>query len=104
MKKKIFLSIMLAFCLLFSGIMLTACDNDDPVVKIEQANGIVTRIAQNTELDTSGISVTVKFKSGKTETITSADLTFSDLDTSTVGTKMLTITYKGISKNYPIVS
>ncbi|MCR5553760.1 MAG: bacterial Ig-like domain-containing protein [bacterium] len=100
MKKKIFLSIMLAFCLLFSGIMLTACNNDDPVVKIEQASGVVTRIAQNAELDTSAISVTVKFKSGKTETVTSADLTFSALDTSTVGNKTLTITYKSGDKDF----
>ena len=100
MKKKIFLSIMLAFCLLFSGIMLTACNDDDPVVKIEQANGVVTRIAQNAELDTSAISVTVKFKSGKTETVTSADLTFSALDTSTVGNKTLTITYKVGEKEF----
>ena len=91
--KKLFAVFVFAICLMISGFALTACSSTDSIEKISAASGVETTIKVGTEFDTSNISVTIKYKSGKTETITSADLTFSQIDTSQTGPQTLTITY-----------
>lgn len=90
--KKIISSVMLLVIMLFSGVLLTACGGDK-ISKIVSATGLENEIVLNSQYDYSKAKIEVKMESGTVIEINSADLQFSTLDTSTVGTKILTISY-----------
>ena len=53
-------------------------------------------------LDTSGIQVLVEYANGESEILGIGDLIIGALDTATYGKKELSITYKGVTVNYPV--
>lgn len=74
------------------GIALAACGKVT-LKSITIDSGLNRSVLVGEELDTSNVVATVKWSDGKTATITSADLEFGEIDTTTPGTKDLTITY-----------
>ena len=99
--KKILGAIILAICLMFSGIALTAC-GEDKIEKIESATGVQTTIAVGEQYDTSRITVTVKYASGKTQKIGNSELTFSQINTDEIGDKVLVISYGELIYNVTV--
>ncbi len=96
MKKKILTSILAFIICLTSGIWLGGCDNKDVTFKsmaLDQST-LNTTVEQNSEVNTSGVVVVVTYSDHSTKRVTSANLTFSHVDTSEVGTKTLRITYE----------
>jgi len=91
MKKFLSLVFGLIMCL-SCGIALAACGKVT-LKSISIESGLNRSVLVGEELDTSNVVATVKWSDGKTETITSADLVFGEIDTTTPGTKDLTITY-----------
>ena len=91
MKKILSLVFGLIMCL-GCGIALAACGKVT-LKSISIESGLNRSVLVGEELDTSNVVATVKWSDGKTETITSADLVFGEIDTTTPGTKDLTITY-----------
>ena len=91
MKKFLSLVFGLIMCL-GCGIALAACGKVT-LKSITIDSGLNRSVLVGEELDTSNVVATVKWSDGKTATITSADLEFGEIDTTTPGTKDLTITY-----------
>ena len=91
MKKFLSLVFGLIMCL-GCGIALAACGKVT-LKSITIDSGLNRSVLVGEELDTSNVVATVKWSDGKTATITSADLEFSEIDTTKPGTKELTITY-----------
>lgn len=98
MKKfaKIFAMIAVCFVCVLG---FTACGKpkDNSIVSAVVKSGLETSIVKDEQLETSNVVVTVKYKDGKTKDISATDLDFSTIDTTTVGEKTLTITYKDYS-------
>ena len=71
--------------------------------KIEVVPGsVATELFIGDVLDTSGIQATATYSDGTTKALTATDLTVSEIDTSTVGDKTLTVTYEGVSTTVTI--
>lgn len=98
MKKfaKIFAMIAVCFVCVLG---FTACGKpkDNPIVSALVKSGLETSIVKNEQLETSDVVVTVKYKDGTTKDVSATDLEFSTVDTTTIGNKTLTITYKDYS-------
>lgn len=91
MKKFLSLVFGLIMCL-GCGIALAACGKVT-LKSITIDSGLNRSVLVGEELDTSNVVATVKWSDGKTATITSADLEFGEIDTTTPGTRDLEITY-----------
>lgn len=98
MKTRAFLLILLALTLCFS---LVAC-GDKAVTKIEITEGLALSCEVGTTYDFSTVKAKVTYNDDSVVEVTGADLTFGELDTSTVGTKVLTVTYDGFTMNVDI--
>ena len=97
MKKfaKIFTMIAICFVCAFGFV---ACGKN-PIVSAVVKNGtLITTVVKGGTVDTSATEVVLTYKDKTTKEITAADLSFSNVDTATVGTKKLTITYS--KENY----
>lgn len=97
MKKfaKIFTMIAICFVCAFGFV---ACGKN-PIVSAVVKNGtLITTVVKGETVDTSATEVVLTYKDKTTKEITAADLSFSNVDTATVGTKKLTITYS--KENY----
>lgn len=97
MKKfaKIFTMIAICFVCAFGFV---ACGKN-PIVSAVVKNGtLITTVVKGETVDTSTTEVVLTYKDKTTKEITAADLSFSNVDTATVGTKKLTITYS--KENY----
>ena len=97
MKKfaKIFTMIAICFVCAFGFV---ACGKN-PIVSAVVKNGtLITTVVKGETLDTSTTEVVLTYKDKTTKEVTAADLSFSNVDTATVGTKKLTITYS--KENY----
>lgn len=93
MNRKSFLLILLALVMCFS---LISC-GDKEITKLTIDEGLVYTYDLNATPDFSAVKATVSYNDDTTVAVTAEDLTFSQLDTSTAGTKQLTITYNGFS-------
>ena len=91
--KKIISIVLLVLMMAFA---LTACGGKE-VSKIEIAEGLKYEFTVGETPDFSAVKANITYNDDTTETITADKLTFSALDTSTPGTKQLTITYEGFS-------
>ena len=98
MKTRAFLLITLALIMCFS---LVAC-GDKSVTKIEITEGLSLSCEVGTTYDFSKVKATVTYNDGSTVQVTGDELEFGALDTSTVGTKVLTVTYDGFTVNIDI--
>ena len=98
MKTRAFLLILLALTLCFS---LVAC-GDKAVTKIEITEGLALSCEVGTTYDFSTVKAKVTYNDDSVVEVTGADLTFGELDTSTVGTKVLSITYDGFTASIDI--
>ena len=98
MKTRAFLLITLALIMCFS---LVAC-GDKSVTKIEITEGLSLSCEVGTTYDFSKVKATVTYNDGSTVQVTGDELEFGALDTSTVGTKVLTVTYDGFTINIDI--
>lgn len=97
MKKfaKIFTMIAICFVCAFGFV---ACGKN-PIVSAVVKNGtLITTVVKGETVDTSATEVVLTYKDKTTKEVTAADLKFSNVDTATVGTKKLTITYS--KENY----
>lgn len=97
MKKfaKIFTMIAICFVCAFGFV---ACGKN-PIVSAVVKNGtLITTVVKGETVDTSATEVVLTYKDKTTKEVTAADLSFSNVDTATVGTKKLTITYS--KENY----
>lgn len=97
MKKfaKIFTMIAICFVCAFGFV---ACGKN-PIVSAVVKNGtLITTVVKGETVDTSTTEVVLTYKDKTTKEVTAADLSFSNVDTATVGTKKLTITYS--KENY----
>jgi len=87
---------LLAFC-------AVACNDGVEIEKLEIKSGsIATEITVGDTLDTSNLAFTVYFTDGTTKEITGDDFTVGALDTTTVGEKLLTVTYQGFTATIKI--
>ncbi len=93
MKRKL---LILMLCVLMLGLALTAC-GDKAITAITINEGLDYTYDLNETPDFSKVKATVKYNDGTFLDVTASDLTFSAIDTSTPGTKKLTITYAGFS-------
>lgn len=91
--KKIFAIILALFVLTLA---LVSCGAKE-ITGITIDDGLVREYNVNDTPDFSNVKATVKYNDDTTKSITAADLTFSTIDTSTPGTKKLTITYDSFS-------
>lgn len=84
-------------------VAFTAC-GDRSIESIEIKEGLVREYNIGDTPDFSGVKITATYNDGDSEVVTAADgVTFSSIDTSTAGTKKLTITYDGKSITVDIV-
>ena len=60
------------------------------------------KVSVGDTIDASNIQVIVVYENGEQEIVEAADLTVGTIDTSTYGIKELSVTYKGITIQYPI--
>ncbi len=100
--RKIFTYLCAVFMCVVSAIGLAACGKVT-VTGAEVISGIETTIVKNTELDTSNVVVKIKYSDNTTENITSADLEFGAIDTTTTGNKDLTIKHKKSGYEFTLV-
>ncbi len=98
MKKfaKIFAMIAVCFVCVLG---FTACGKpkDNPIVSAVVKSGLETTVEKDTQLETSNVVVTVTYKDKTTKDVSATDLEFSSVDTTTVGEKTMTITFKDYS-------
>ena len=93
MNRKSFFLILLALVMCLS---LVSC-GDREITKLTIDEGLSYTYALNSTPDFSAVKATVTYNDDTTESVTAEDLTFSTIDTTTAGTKQLTITYQGFS-------
>ncbi|MBQ9802559.1 MAG: bacterial Ig-like domain-containing protein [Clostridia bacterium] len=93
MKRKL---LILTIALLLLSTVLAACGNR-AIDKMTVTEGLKYKYALNETPDFSGVKATLTYNDGTTLEVTAEDLTFSTLDTSTPGTKKLTISYGDFS-------
>lgn len=97
MKKfaKIFTMIAICFVCAFGFV---ACGKNLIVSAVVKNGTLITTVVKGGTVDTSATEVVLTYKDKTTKEVTAADLSFSNVDTATVGTKKLTITYS--KENY----
>ena len=100
MKKVLTIICAVLMCVLASA-CLTAC-GDGKIVSAKVVSGFETTVVKGTELNTDDIVVRLAYSNNKTKDITSADLEFGDIDTSTTGTKDLSVTYAETGEKFII--
>ena len=90
---KVILSIFSVILFAFFGVFLVGCG--DITIKSMTINQgtLETTVLRGTELDTSKTVAVVTYSDNTTKTVEAKDLVFGSIDTSTVGNKILTITY-----------
>ncbi len=66
------------------------------------AGTLANKVYVGDTLNTSGVSALVTYTNGTTETVTYDKLTFSQLDTSSMGDKTLDITYRGFTTQHAV--
>ena len=100
MKKKIIYQIfsLLIIMFVFAIFGCTAKISDISI----KSGSIDTIIVKNSEILTDNFEATVTYSDDTTKIITSKDVVFGDIDTSTTGEKILTITYDNFTKNIKI--
>ena len=65
-------------------------------------DSVKNKINVGETLDTSKIQVLVEYENGESEIVEAADLTVGTIDTATYGKKELSITYKGVTIQFPV--
>ena len=80
----------------------TAC-GEKAIEKLEITEGLAREYTVGATPDFSGVKATVTFNDETTKDVDADDLEFSTLDTSTAGTKQLTITYDNFSITVDVV-
>ena len=86
--------ILTVFLLIITLTAFASCESK--VTNLEVGN-FDTTVIVGEEVNLEGATITVTHKNKKTETITVEDVTVSQIDTTTVGEKDLTFTYKDVS-------
>lgn len=81
------------FCLI-TVVTLTACGKPKITSAYIKSGTLPTTIVKDEELDTSKAVAVVEYSDDTVVEVASADLTFGTIDTSTVGTKQLEVTYE----------
>lgn len=99
MKKRLIITLVLAILI---TLVCTACQGQLAVNKIEITEGLKTEYALNEKPDFSSVKAVVTYNDGSAKSVTASELTFSELDTSRAGTKLLTVTYDGYALNVSI--
>ncbi|MBQ8321060.1 MAG: bacterial Ig-like domain-containing protein [Clostridia bacterium] len=99
MNKKLTISILLALLL---TLLFTACQGQKAVSGIEITGGLISEYSLNDTPDFSKVQAKVTYNDGTAKNVGFSDLTFGAIDTTTVGTKQLTITYEGFILNVAI--
>jgi len=94
MKRKL---LIISVALLLICALLASCSGDKEIEKLSLTGGMSYKCTQNQTPDFSKVTATATYNDGSTKDLTAADLTFSTIDTTTVGKKQLTITYEGFS-------
>lgn len=92
MKKFTKLALMLAFVLCLP-VVLVACKAELESIRVD-ANTVKTTYVVGDTVDHENVKVYAKYSDGKEELVDNNDVTFSQLDVTTSGTKTLTITYQ----------
>ena len=80
----------------------TAC-GAKAVSAITIDEGLAREYALNSTPDFSGVKATIKYNDETTKSVTGTELTFGELDTTTPGTKKLTITYSGFTLTVDVI-
>lgn len=94
MKNKIKLVLLFAIMLPLAMFTLAGCGEGPALKSIEINDATINRtILKDSVVDTSKIKIKAIYEDETTEIIENSKLTFSDINTSTVGEKTLTITY-----------
>lgn len=86
----------LVLCLI-AGVVLTACGKTKITSAYIKSGTIATTIVKGEQLDTSNAVAVIEYSNDTVEEVGSNELTFGTIDTSTVGTKDLTVTYDGFN-------
>ena len=95
---------LLALVLTLAVLTLTFCAcGAKAVSSITIDEGLIREYTINQTPNFSGVKATIKYNDESIKSVTGAELTFSELDTSTAGTKQLTISYGGFSITVDIV-
>lgn len=101
--KKLLYTFSLMFVMVFASIMLSACGKGDPKSISVKENTMPTTVLINEELDTSKLVLLVKYENGSIEEVARNDkMEISNLDTSTIGIKDLTIKYLNLETQIKI--
>lgn len=91
------------FSLLIIMFVFTIFGCTAKISDISIKNGSVdTIIVKDSKIITENFEATVTYTDDTTKLITSKDVVFGDIDTSTIGEKILTITYENFTKNIKI--
>ena len=96
MKKSVLL-ILLALSLCLSLCLTLASCGQKAVIKLVIDSGLAYEYELNESPNYPNVKATATYNDGEVKKLTSADLTFGDLDTSSQGTKTLTVTYDGFT-------
>lgn len=90
------LIILLAMLFVMSGVLLMACNVN---VKKITLKDVPTEVTQGDVIDYSAISIDVEYDDGATENVklTADGVKYNTINTSTIGNKTLTVSYKGAS-------
>lgn len=86
----------LVLCLI-AGVVLTACGKTKITSAHIKSGTIATTIVKNEQLDTSNAVAVIEYSNDTVKEVGSNELTFGTIDTSTTGTKDLTVTYDGFN-------
>ena len=90
----------IALCVcLFPFALFAGCGEVTPESMTLKTNTLETTLVKGESLDTTNVVVIVTYSDKSTKEIKASELQFSTVDTSTVGEKTLTITYKYDDKN-----
>lgn len=89
--------------LLVACMLLASCGGEATLEKLTITGGLKQTYELNEVTDFSKITATATYSDGTTKSLTAADLQIGTIDTTTAGTKKLTITYGEISIDVDIV-
>ena len=74
-----------------------------PISSVTVVKGsVASKINVGETLDVSNIQILVEYDNGEHEIVEAADVTVGTIDTSTYGIKNLSVTYKGVTIQYPV--
>ncbi len=96
MKNKLLILLSITLLLL---LILSSCIGDLAVTDIKITGGMKLEYTLGEKPDFSSVTATVHYNDGSIKEVTGKDLTFGDIDTSTIGTKQLTVSYGGYTVN-----